>query len=198
MTMQSLLASLFCFAAACSTSRDGTLGSSSDDAPPDQPLAEVVYKPAQLDGAGQCLDPVCSLHFAVEATGDVETFSSARCAEPGCGSWHGKLTPKAQATLRELAGRLIKERFEPAYGCGRCTDGPEHEVIIHHPDGRVLSHTLDPRRPDKMPPLLREASTLIQTLSDTLDRCEASELLVPAPGCKEIAEIELKRPSGFP
>lgn len=190
--MRGLLFVLLCFTAS-STSCNGK-----EDAPPEEAAWVPPSKPAQLEGIGTCVTPICTLHFAVQATGDVDTFSVARCSPPACQSWTGKLKPTAQAKLHELAGRLIKERFEPAYGCPGCTDGPTHEVVIHHPDGRVLSHKLDPMRPDQAPPLLVEASKLIDTFTDALYRCEASALFEPAPDCKQIMEVEMKRPAGFP
>jgi hypothetical protein len=56
----------------------------------------------------------------------------------------------------------------------------------------------DPLRPDQAPPLLVEASKLVDTFMGALYRCEASEVFEPAPDCKQIMEVEMKRPAGFP
>lgn len=190
--MRSLLFVLLCLTA-CSTSSEPKPGASG----PLEQLAPAP-KPAQLDGIGQCVGPRCTLHFAVQATGDVDTFTTARCSKPECRSWRGKVTPSAHAKMSELAGRLIKEQFEPVYGCPGCADGPSHEVVIHHPDGRVLSHKLDPLKDDQAPALLVEASQLIGAIKGAIKRCEANDLFVPAADCKEIMAVETQRPSGLP
>jgi hypothetical protein len=158
-------------------------------------------KAAHLEGAGRCRAATCTFHFATHATGDTQTFSFTPCARDDCPERRGRLTAGAQAQMRALAERLGQERFERGYGCPGCVDGPTYVVVIHRPDGSESSHTIDPLKPEVLPPALRDAAKLIEALVSSIGRCEASELLQLEPDCKQIMqddESDPTRRSGIP
>jgi len=44
-----------------------------------------------------------------------------------------------------------------------------------------------------MPPVLREAATLVHSLSTALGSCEATDSIVPEAACKELKEKDMRR-----
>jgi hypothetical protein len=147
------------------------------------PFAAAV--PAHLDGFGKCRASRCELNLAAHATGDAATFSFARCAEPGagCTEQRGQLTEPALTHVRALAERLQAEDLRPAYGCPGCTDGPIHELVLHHADGSQTRHLVDPTQAELLSPTLREVESLIAAVVDAAATCRGTELLTPEQGC---------------
>ena len=182
-------------AVACTAKDSPPAAKAATTAEPPKSGTPVAPVPVQLQGIGECRANTCTVHFAEAASGDVDTLSLTRCPEvtEKCGLRKGKLTETAQKQVRALAARLTSEKLEALYDCPGCADGPIVVVVAHHPDGHETRHVVDPTKVDVLPPVLREAATLVHSLSAALGSCEETDSIVPEAACKELREKDMRR-----
>ena len=155
----------------------------------------VAKVTAVLNGAGRCVTSTCTMHFAADAIGDTASFSSTRCGDGSCPTKRGRLTAAAQGKAREIGVRLAQSKLEEGYGCPGCADGPTYVAVVHRSDGTNTSHTFDPFDPDEsMPEPLRDASSLIDAVSDALGNCKSTDLVQVEPGCALVEDAPTGRP----
>jgi hypothetical protein len=138
------------------------------------------------------------MHFAAHARGNTSTFTKQRCRDATCPVRSGQLTAVAQSQVRKLGTQLADLTLEPVYGSPGSADGPVYVAWVHRADGTESKHLLDPMEPDLLPPQLREASDLIQALSEALGRCEPTTLLEVGTECAEAERQDGDHPIGRP
>jgi len=161
------------------------------------PLADLEPPPtvAQLSGFGACRMNKCTVHFAVDASGDPSTLTASRCPEPRpeCGLLKGALTEAGRAQVKALTHALLneKDKLKPAVGCAGCADGPVMEVVLHHRDGIESRHIFDPSHTSELPASLREATAFFDTVEASLRSCKSSPSFTPEATCaQELAKDE--------
>jgi hypothetical protein len=138
------------------------------------------------------------MHFAAEARGDTETFTSARCGGGACPTKRGRLTEAAQTRAREIGKQLAQLELEESYGCPGCADGPIYVAVAHHQDGNSSSHSFDPMQPEELPPSLHEAAALMEAVTSAFQSCESTSLVQIGSDCAQLNERDEDVPTGRP
>jgi hypothetical protein len=189
---------MFCILlAACSTRTETAV-----DVPREPPEAIQPAAPAPvaatLSEAGNCVGHTCTLHFVAHARGNTSTFTKKRCRDATCPVRSGELTAAARSEVRKLGSQLAELTLEPVYGSPGSADGPVYVALVHRADGTESKHLIDPMEPDLLPPQLREASNLIEAVSDALGRCESTTLIQVGTECAEAERRDGEHAIGRP
>lgn len=179
------------FVAACS-------GTGSSAVITEQPTAPSGAVSAVLQGAGGCVGPTCTMHFAAATSGDAVSFSSARCGDGSCPVRKARLTDAGRAKAREIGALLANIKLDENYGCPGCADGPTYVAVVHRADGSQSSHTFDPLASEDLPLAMRDASKLIESVSSALHRCESTDLAHVELDCAQLKAQDDGHPTGRP
>jgi hypothetical protein len=93
---------------------------------------------------------------------------------------------------------LASIKLDENYGCPGCADGPTYVAVVHHAGGSKSQHSFDPLGPEELPQPLHDASALIESVSDALQRCASTELVQVEPDCAQRRDEDEGHPTGRP
>ena len=144
--------------------------------------AEPVSDPVRLVGAGWSFGMCggyCQAELVLAGASVTLTGSGWFDSEPLFEN-RGTLTPEGRDRIAVAAAPIGSDTLEPVYGCPDCADGGAAYLVFER-EGATSRHEMDFGRP---PEIMAEVHRLALDIIDALEKCESTEVVVPADDCQ--------------